>query len=342
MWRETIMDKQAQRTDSVPVFDDSPPTFDEEESTNVSATPTQQAYKPTEQSFGAVKEMQQAMVNFASILAAHPVMSMQDVGQQERKRRSGISEELGGTNPFGNFLVSQYVNNSDIVGKEFMNIGLGEPLRTQTATPNVNLKSIIRTIGVIGHSGAENKPDGVWQTRTNNALKQIYAVGLGLFQFAKDLDINIKGFDQNELKEFGKLIPKSYTDLPADKSKLAGQITEYINALTDLYKKFENAVLEQPEYKELIEQNKPLVDHSGQAKTALTKDEQSFIDANRSSNIPGAVINGKAVRLADLAGPVAFKNFLQSANVDVSRPNEIQKQLASIKKMIAVGNEAGF
>jgi hypothetical protein len=290
-------------------------------------------------SFSAVKDMQQAIVNFAATLSAHPVMSMKGLdtgeanGTQTRDRTNG-KDFLGGSLPFANFLVSQYVNNSDVVGEEFVNVDVPEPVRSQASSPNVNLKSVVNTIGIVGSAGSQNKPDGIWQNRTNNALRQIYAVGAGLFRFARDMGITIKGYTEEQLNDFKNLIPKSYTDIK-DAANLAKQITPYITALGALYKQFESAVLEQPQLKELIEQNKPLVDHSGQAVVKLTADEQKMVDTNRAANIPGAVVNGKAVRLADIEGPVAFTNFLKSANVDVSKPSEVQKQLASIRTMIA-------
>ena len=288
----------------------------------------------------AVKEMQTSIRIFAYALSSHPVMAMQDGGRQERQRGSG-SEYLGGTNPFGNFLVNQYANNAKVVGNQFVNIDLPEPLRSNTAQPNVNLKGIINTIGRIGTPGSENKPDGIWQARTNNALKQIYAVGMALIQFAKDMGISIKGFSDADMEQFKELIPASYTDLKSgDITERATSITKYINALTSLYQKFEKEILEHPEFKALISQEKAFANHSHLVKEDLNQDEQQFYEAHKDTVIPGVNINGKPVRLMDVVSSTAFNKFLQGANVDTGNSSEVKKYIATIKTALQ-GGDAG-
>lgn len=306
------------------------------------ATPPaeRETMRPDASSFSVIKKMQEAILNFGSALSSHPIM-MGASGTEERTRASGEKEYLGATDPFGNFLVSQYVNNANVVGNQFINIDMPEPLRSRTATPDVNLKSVINTISRVGSPGAERKVDGIWQTRTNNALKQIYAVAAGLMHFAHDMGVAITGFTLNDLDSFKKLIPDSYTDLGADVGERAQQITQYIYALTALYMKFETAVLDNPQYKELINQDKPLADHSKQQVEMLSKDEASLYDQNKDAIIPGANIGGKPVRLMDVANMTAFKKFLQSANIDVSKPEVVNKQLALVKNLIETGG-AGF
>lgn len=308
----------------------------------VSEEPHITAPQTSGSSFEAVKQMQQAILNFGAALSTHPVMSMKDQGAKERSRTTGEKDYLGGTDPFGKFLTNQYINNPGVVGgKQFINIDLGEPARSGTAIPNVNLKGVINTIMRVGTPGAEHKVDGIWQTRTNNALKQIYAVAASLFQFAKDVNIKISGFTEEQLNNFKKLIPESYTQINTDKAELAQELTKYIVAFTDLYKKFENAVLENAALKEMITQDKPVSDHSKNYKTELSADENSFYEANKDAVIPGAVINGKPVKLMDVANMTAFTKFLQSVNMDTSKPDVVKKQLSLIKDLVETGG-AGF
>ena len=286
----------------------------------------------------AVKDMQTAILNFARTLAAHPVMSMQQSGTQEllsaQNGKPLPPDYLGGTTPFGNFLVHQYVNNAKVVGEQFVNIGLSEPLRSGSAIPNVNLAGIINTIGVVGSTGAEHKPDGVWQTRTNNALKQIYAVGVSLMQFAKDMKFNINGVSDSDLETFKNEIPASYTDLKGTASKRAMLIAPIIDKLTKLYKAFETSILEHPEYKALIGQDKAFMDHAQMAPMELSKDEGAFYEAHKDAVIPNTNINGKPLRLMDIANITAFQHFLKGANVDISKLSEIQKYVNTVKSIL--------
>lgn len=306
-----------------------PPTF----------TQTQNTGWAPQANNNEVKEMQQAILNFGATLAAHPVMSMQQSGTQERPGAQG-TDYLGGTTPFGSFLVHQYVNNADVVGQQFINVGLPEPQRTGSAMPNVDLKGIINTISYIGTPGHEQEADGIWQNRTNNALKEIYAVGKAMMQFAKDMRFNVGGFSDSDLEAFRKLIPVSYTTLKGAAGNIAKQITPFINKLTALYKTFESTILEHPEFKALINQDKPFMDHSQITQAQLSKDEDAFYQANKDAVIPGANINGKPVRLMDIVNMTAFKAFLKDANVDTSKLSEIQKYVNELKVALS-GTEFG-
>lgn len=294
-------------------------------------------------SFEAVKQMQEAILNFGKVLAAHPVMSMKDDGQQVRQRKEG-EDYLGGSAPFGNFLTNEYVNNAEVVGKQFVNIDLQEPLRSGTAHPNVNLKGVINTISRVGTPGTEHKVDGVWQTRTNNALKQIYAVVASLIHFAKDMDINIAGVTEKDVEEFRNNIPVSYLNLKNENvAEKATFLTKYINMFTRLYQVFEKSVLENSEMKSLINQDKSFVDHSNLSKTSLVPEEQQFYDNHKDTIIPGVAINNQSVRLMDIVSDTAFKKFLQSAHVDISKPEEVQKNLQMIKAHLSGADEGpGF
>lgn len=296
----------------------------------------------------SVMEMQQAIVNFAKTIAAHPVGSMQGGGQQELPNATS-SDYLGGTKPFGNFLVNNYVNNAKVVGDQYVNIDMPQKMHSDTSMPNKDFAGVIHTlarIGTPGVGGGETKPDGIWQTRTNNALKQIYAVGKSLMQFGKEMGMSVSRFHDDDLQELASNIPASYTQLK-DPGETARGITPIINNLTTLYKDFENSVLEHPKLKALISQNKPFADHSKYVKQDLSAEDSAFIEAHRDAVIPGVTINGKPVRITDLENPMAFKKLLQTANIanlDVSKPTEVQKYLNTVKESLAgPGNfGAGF
>ena len=275
-----------------------------------------------------IAKMQQAILNFGKVLAAHPVMSMDETGQLERP---GAKEPdyLGGNRPFGKFLVNQYVNNAKVVGDQFVNIDLHEPTRSATAIHNVDLKGIINTISRIGTPGAENKPDGIWQTRTDNALKQIYAVGMSLMQFGKDMKLDI-----GEFPELLQSLKEQILDVKGDKAQRAPLITKLINALSNLYKAFETDVLEHPDLKNLISQENAFVDHSSQVAAPLSKEDQVIFDNNKDALIPGVNINGKPVRLMDIESISAFKNFLKNVNVDIGKPGELQKNIDAVKSAL--------
>jgi hypothetical protein len=161
-------------------------------------------------------------------------------------------------------------------------------------------------------------------------------------QFAKDMKFNIKGFSESELSKLGELIPASYTDLK-NASQRAEEIIPIINALTALYKIFESTVLEHPEVKSLINQDKPFMDHALLTQTDLGQDDKTFYEAHKDAIIPGANVNGKPVRLMDIVSLTAFTKFLKEANVDISKLSEVQKHVNDVKKAMGGADfGAGF
>lgn len=303
------------------------------------------AYQPSPVS--AVKAMQQAILDFGNVLAQNYLMGA-DAPTTSKRLPGGTLQfqtEIGpepkapgGSDPFGNFLVNHYLNNEKVVGKQFINTDLQEPLRSGTALrPNISLRGVVNTIQRIGVPGTENKPDGVWQTRTNNALRQIAAVAQTLLQLQKDLGLDIAGYTSQDAKALMEAIPQSYTQLGDTAEKRATIITPNLKKLTEFYQQFEKLFLNNPEYKAIITQNKSLVSHP--KAIPLAPEQQLFTQRYGTTPLPGVFITGKspqAVSLQYLTSPERFQQLLESAGVPNPQDLETQRRaLEAIKKQLA-------
>ena len=294
----------------------------------------------------AVKEMQAAILKFSKALASTPIGSMAPAGAQTHQR--GDQEEyLGGTDPFGEFLTSHYVNKKPSGGQQYVNVDMKSPARTETATPNKSFKGIVSTIARIGTPGSEGKPDGIWMERTNNALHQVADVGAALFNFAADLDIPIGGYSKKDVDGFKASIPRSYLDVKGREEEFAKSFTPHINALTNLIGEFKHFVLQNKQYSDYITQEKSFGKYDD--KSTLTPDEQKVLQSNMKASIPGVNIEvpgidgqkgySVPVALQNVSSIDEFKKLLRSLKVNADDPQVLNSYIASIKGQLAQSTE---
>ncbi len=306
----------------IPKFKPRPPkTVPSEE-----AAPRQVEHKPNVQPYltpsrTAVSEMQNALINLSKTMSQNYLTSIDPQ-----------THERGGSDPFGNFLVSQYVNNENVVGKQFVNVDLGEPNRSATSMANKSLRGVISTLGRVGSPGSEKGVDGIWQTRTNNALKQAAAVASSLLQLQKDMGIESKLYSQEDLAQLKNNIPESYAKLGDTAASRAKILTPNLNKLSKFYLEFEKNILNQPKYKQLITQEKAFTTHKKIEE--LDKEDQEFINTNIRQNVPGVNINGKPVALGDIATLESFKRFLSENNIPANNAQTFNKYFKLLQNLV--------
>lgn len=299
---------------------------------NSLSVPTSAPERSGDVSSSPVAKMQQALVNLGT------VMSQNYLSKLETK-----NQPRGDSDPFGNFLVNQYINNEDVVGKQFVHAkNVHEPTRSNTAMENKGLRGVVDTIGVIGTPGHERAADGIWKTRTNNSLKQTAAVAASLVRLQADMNLNLSGYDNDDLKELYANVPDNYTELGNTANERAKILTNNINKLSAFYTNFEKAVLNNDKYRPLITQQKAFKTY-GKGEE-LSKEENDFFETNKNQPIPNANFNGKPITLAAIYSPEAFKQFLLNNNLQGNKPAIYNKYLDEVKKAIETGysNRLGF
>tara|TARA_R110000868_G_scaffold99024_1_gene272580 strand:- start:9771 stop:10922 length:1152 start_codon:yes stop_codon:yes gene_type:complete len=333
-----------------------------------SAKPSSPASKPTVRpaSYGlaAVKEMQQAILDFVGVAASTDVTSMtgnqhgQQYGQQTRAipgqpvagqgESKDDKEYLGGSDPFGNFLVQHYVK-GDPVGQQYLNVDVsGNKARSDASIENLNIRGILDTIKRIGTPGAEKAVDGIWQVRTNNALKNIFALTSGMLKFAQAMKLQVNGYTEDALKDFKSKIPESYTNLktPNDVAEAAKQITPHIKAITKFFESLKTAVFEQPELRKFIDQKAAFVSY---------KKKIEIPEGIKHAILPNVKFNWikdpsqNYMLLSDLSSLEEFKRFLERTGVSTlnADTNSIKQVLELVSKQLNntvynKSNESGY
>lgn len=180
-------------------------------------------------------------------------------------------ERSGGTNPVGHFLMNNYVKTQ---GHQYATVDMIEEQGRETqgigSIEAKDLRGLVATIKQLGTPGpivppkpgdkkpvgrGENVPDGIWDIRTNNSLKNIAALIGGVLNFTKDIGKTIQGYNQGDLNEFVQFIPKDPDTISKeDKETIAADYLQHINAMTKFYENFKTQVLENQSYKKLMTQ----------------------------------------------------------------------------------------
>ena len=336
----------------------------------------------------AVKEMQQAILDFAQVAASTDVTSMKgnQFGKQEGNQSRSVhtttnnkrpnpdfdpsrpedetnesfiesganvdlggKEQLGGSDPFGDFIVQQYVAN-DPAGTQYLNTDVsGKKNRGDASIDNSNLRGLIDSIsrvGTPGVNGGEKSVDGVWAYRTDHALKGISLLTKAMLDFARDLKVPVHYTDEN-FNSFVSQIPKQYTELkdPAAKSAKAKFLTSHINAISGFFKELKKSILNNREHREYIDQKKPFVQYKKLSKKSpkeiLGKEEFTTFTTKQLYPIPqvnfvGVNEKNNSISLSELADMDSFKKFMNriGKGKEAENPAEVKKMLDLVQQQL--------
>jgi len=341
-------------------------------------------------SFPAVKKMQQAILNFASVAASTDVTSMTGnkdgkiTGEQDRSvnmapqgtpnldfdvskpegpdnqpfttEKEGVDikgkEHLGGSDPFGDFIVQQFVAN-DPAGKQYLNIDVaGTPERESASIEKANLRGLIDTISRVGSpgvGGGEKSVDGIWKNRTDNALKGISVLTKGMLDFASALKVETQ-YQAKNLEQFNSALPKpDYTALEgtSDIIKRSDWLASHItNLITPFFQELKAKILNNKEHRQYIDQKKPFVSYKQQPKKSvkeiLTPQELAGFTNNQMLGIPqvgfsGVSQNANWISLKELSDLDSFKGFMKriGKGKEAENPAEVKKMLDAVSTQLS-------
>ena len=288
-------------------------------------------------SIPAVKEMQKAILNIANIISSTDVTSMsgnQDAqmkGPQSRSLGKEVpggpavfpgteqdKEYLGGSDPFGNFIVQNFFP-PNTSSKQFVNVDVkGGTERTEQSIAPTNLRGIIDTIKRIGTPGTaatEKSVDGIWKERTNNALHLIKDLVIAMYKFTAAMHIPVQG-----LEKFGayvKAIPEKYTDMKSQDeiTAKANEITPLLNNLSVFFTNFKSQILENKKLRESIDQKKPFASYN---KRQFKNDDIAQLSLLELPGIKFDWIQNPTqnyITLKELSGIDEFKKFIERAGM---------------------------
>lgn len=318
-----------------------------------------------------VRAMQEALLRLANVASSTDVTSMTGnkegvmEGKQDRQvhtaptniegRNDGnlspeeqqqLSEQtkkdknyLGGSDPFGKFLVQNYIGKDSFIGKQYLNVDVAGQSNREHATMNpTNLRGIIDTIKRIGSPNAkgERVVDGVWQTRTNNALHVVADLTEAVLNLSNDMGVKLNAYDQEMLNAFKTQVPESWNQIKSseDMNKRAAFLTKHLDAMTKMFEQFNADVLNNKAIRQFIDQREAFAN--------FPKDNQVPPGVNDTASLPGVKLNWSqnpnenTVAIYDLSSLDNFKKFLQRMRVVGSNPSneDVKKLLDHISNAI--------
>lgn len=249
-----------------------------------------------QQVYGAIKEMQKAMQTFAQAVvtySAPPKQPGQGQGQDQGQPQQDSKK------PFNDFIIEQYVSGSDIKGEEYS----ADPRRTsqqqkeEQATDLLEMNIVVDGLKRIGSPQSELIADNVWDFRTNNALKNVYAFAYGLVKLSEDFGrTNVQSFSEKDLQAMAALIPadQNPSQIPgADKMDKAKQLTPLIQKLTRFYRFYVDQIATHPAWTRYIGKDEPMMtlQKGGGDPTQLSEEQQQMMsnvgDMSLVNSIPG-------------------------------------------------------
>lgn len=228
---------------------------------------------------GEIKKLQQAMQNFAAGVTKYSFKKPSKPGEKPAVDDS--------KKPFNDFITEQYMSDSPIKGQEFSTDPNRQKLQEKQPTDLIEMNNVIDGLKRIGSPGvppgSELRADNVWDFRTNNALKNIYAFAHALVNLSKDFGrTNVQSFGEEDLSKMAELIPKEEdpSKLPAaTKIAKAKGLVPLINKLSNFYTFYVDAIANHPGYVRYILGEEPLmtVKPGGGDPLTLTPEEQKMM-----------------------------------------------------------------
>lgn len=304
-----------------------PPSIQKQE---VPATTKQVAPIVSQRANQAVMDMQQALIDLAKTISSHTFASMTPTSY--------------GHNAFNNYLLNNFIQKDLTFTHLETKEPLLQPLRKQVSeTPALDIRSLINAISFVGKGsgerGIERKPDGLFGARTATALINALRFASGIINFNKTMGLESKSFTDADLAQFQSLSFSKLGDIV--------KATQFIKKIEGLYKEFEQNVLENPQFKDLISQEKPLLSIG---KNQISK--QDFTNAQQHQN---AIVENVRLesggkpeqpRIKHLMSLKNFKEFLAVLGQDTS-PANIKKVLENMKQQLSatqtvLQSEPGF
>lgn len=230
---------------------------------------------------GDIKNMQAAMQNFAAAVTKYSFKKATKPGEKPAVDDS--------KKPFNDFITETYMMDSPIKGQEFSPDPARQKQQEKQPTDLIEMNNVIDGLRRIGSpdrpgmSGNELKADNVWDFRTNNALKNIYAFAYALVNLSKDFGrTNVNSFGDADLNKMADLIPKEEnpSSMPAaEKKEKAKALVPVINKLTTFYQYYVDAIANHPAYVRYIIGEEPLmtVKPGGGDPLALNEEEKKLM-----------------------------------------------------------------
>lgn len=205
-----------------------------------------------------IVRMQEALQALAQDVITHLNPQKLEQGTAPEK------QEAMGRDSFGDFFAKHYLRNADVPSVEFT----PDPSKTKMSDKDPRMANklnwVMDTMKRIGGEKSEKFADGVWGPRTNASLINSYALAEGLLNFAKEFKLPIDAYSTSELAKLKPAIREENDLTSQEKNDVAPIVTNHLKAIRRLYNEVKKGILEKPQWRAYIENDKPYIQYKSQ------------------------------------------------------------------------------
>lgn len=264
---------------------------------------------------------------------------------------------------FNDFLAENFSANADIHGNEYSPDESHTSQESKMPTDIIQLNNVIDGLRRIGSGEKEKMSDGVWDFRTTNAVRNVYAFASALVAASEALVMgglanDPSMFKGSDLQALGKAIPKDGAS-QEELVNAANIITPLVKKLTRFFDFYSKKVMNHPAYKRYIESDPdknpnapPLFSVKPGGVNPYKPDandprQMEFMSNPKSFAIPQLTLNGKNNTPINLDGKITLdylanrdglvnlmKNYLGYTDQEVNNGPLMRKVVNSILNQV--------
>ena len=261
-----------------------------------------------------IKAMQQAIRDFASSMVKYKTKSAYD---PQTKKMKEVVDQNDKRKDFNDFLAEQYSAGSSIKGQEWTTDVAATSREKKLPTDIIELDNVIDGLRRMGTYKNEAMIDGNWDWRTQNALKNVWAIADALVRVTDDFGAKLPvKFTRGDLQALANAVPKT-NDIARyplqNKIQSARVIKPLVEKLTAFYNAYYTKIIQSPEYSSYIKQDAPLVTvkPGGQNPAAIPRELQQVAQQNQNLILQNVMVptgNGRT----ELVERIPIKPYLES------------------------------
>lgn len=272
-------------------------------------------------SASTIRDMQKAITTFVDTAIKYKTTKVRD----GNKIKSVVAPD-DNRKDFNDFLAEQYSANSSVKGDEWTTSPTATTKESKQPTDIIELDNIFDSLRRTGRGSSEQMPDGIWDFRTNNAVKNICAVADALVRVTEDFGgvFPNMAFRRADLTKLMDAVPKVKDPRslnPAELKQRAEIITSLIEKLTQFYKGYYKYIIDHPSYKEYIDKTRALYTATpgGEDPGAMPTELQQYNNQHNQLYLQNMVIPGKTGNQTFSKLPISILDSVENLQTFMSK-----------------------
>lgn len=266
----------------------------------------------------SIREMQKAIQEFAA-----EAVKYRTTPKREGNKVINVINPDDKRRDFNDFLTEQFSASADIHGEEYSPNAANTTRESKSPTDLVQLNNVIDGLQRIGPGSREGMADGVWDFRTNNAVRNVAALAAAMVAANEALGGTAPNdkrvFRRADLQKLQQAIPKEADPMKAkvpqaQLAEKAKEITPLIEKLTEFYKYYSKTIVEHPAYTRYIKGDVPLfnVKPGGGDPAKLDDNQKQLLNQKgQELTLTNLTLPNREGKNVNLNGQVAL-NYLQT------------------------------